>query len=73
MDLQEGKMYTLESREIVDEGTKRKLVKRKMRLVKKYPHLALFEDSKGQKTSFRYWDLEKMLGGEGTGRNYLEK
>lgn len=42
-----------------------KVVKVKnMYLVKKYPHIAEFEDSRGIKRSFDYLDCVRMLRGE---------
>lgn len=64
MDLREGQTYTFKSQETADEGAKKKLVVRKMRLIKKYPHHALFEDSRGIRTAFRYWDAERLIKGE---------
>lgn len=62
-ELQEGQIYTLIFFEKVDDKRKT-AVKKRMRLLKFYRHHALFESRKGIRTSFRYWDLGKLLRGE---------
>lgn len=37
---------------------------RQMRLIRKYPHIATFEDERGFLESFGYWELSKLIKGE---------
>lgn len=61
--LQEGKIYTLIFFKRSDDKAINP-VKKRMRLIKCYTHHALFESAMGVRTSFRYWDLGKLLKGE---------
>ena len=64
LQLIEGEVYTLIF-VIKDCGGKKKIKKKKrMRLIRCYPHHAEFEDIKGIRRSFRYWDIGKLLLGE---------
>lgn len=64
LKLEEGEVYTLIF--VVQQNVNKKRVKKKqrMRLIKCYPHHAVFEDNKGIRQSFGYWDIEKLLLGE---------
>ena len=64
LQLVEGETYTLIF--TVQERASAKKVKKKkrMRLIRCYPHHAEFKDKKGIRRSFRYWDIEKLLLGE---------
>lgn len=64
LKLVEGETYTLIF--TVQERASAKKVKKKkrMRLIRCYPHHAEFKDEKGIRRSFRYWDIEKLLLGE---------
>lgn len=62
MELEEGKTYTLIFRE-KQEHKKPTKIRKKMKLIKLYPHIALFETPKGVRQSFQYWDLNRMLEG----------
>lgn len=64
LKLKEGEVYTLIFVIQQNPNKKRVKAKRKMRLLKCYPHHAVFEDKKGMQHSFRYWDIEKLLLGE---------
>ncbi len=59
--LEEGKVYTFIYHEKPDPG---RTIKKKMRLLKCYPHHAVFESSKGIRQSYKYWDIEKLILGE---------
>lgn len=60
--LSEGKTYKLIT--FKREGVHRIKTTRKMRLVKKYRHFGLFENSRGIRECFTYWELEKLLKGQ---------
>lgn len=64
LQLVEGETYTLIF--TVQERASAKKVKKKkrMKLIRCYPHHAEFKDGKGIRRSFRYWDIEKLLLGE---------
>lgn len=62
--LEEGKTYIFLMSESEETSSKKKLVKKKMKLVKCYKHHAVFESKKGIRQSYRYWDIEKLLLGE---------
>lgn len=62
LQLVEGETYTLIF--TVQESAKKVKKKKRMRLLKCYPHHAEFKDEKGIQRSFRYWDIEKLLLGE---------
>lgn len=64
LQLVEGETYTLIF--TVQERASAKKVKKKkrMQLIRCYPHHAEFKDEKGIRRSFRYWDIEKLLLGE---------
>lgn len=64
LGLQEGEVYTFIIREKLEEYGKKRKVKKRMRLVKCYPHHAVFENEKGIRQSYRYWDIEKLLLGQ---------
>lgn len=61
-----GKTYKIMERINTDYNQGREKIKkiRKIRLVEKYPHIATFEDEYGQKTSWDYWAIQKLLKGE---------
>lgn len=63
IDMVIGQKYTLTM--CVREGGNRGVtqIRKRMRLVGLYPHHAQFEQ-RGVRTSFGYWQLEKMLKGE---------
>lgn len=61
--LEEGQWYILTTWEKCGANKRKKQIKRRMRLVKCYPHHAQFETQKGIRTSYRYWDLQWMLTG----------
>lgn len=64
LKLKEGEVYTLIF-VMQDQGNKKKVKKKKrMQLMRCYPHHAEFKDEKGIRRSFRYWDIEKLLLGE---------
>ena len=46
------------------EGRRKVRVEKKMKLVAKYPFIALFLDKNGHHTSFGYWEISKMIKGE---------
>lgn len=62
--LKEGETYTFLVSEAEETSPRKKLKKRKMKLIKCYKHHAVFEDKKGIRQSYRYWDIEKLLLGE---------
>ena len=64
LKLEEGEAYTLIFVVQQNANKKRVKLKKRMRLIKCYPHHAVFEDNKGIRQSFRYWDIEKLLLGE---------
>lgn len=64
LKLKEGEVYTLIFVVQQNANKKRVKMKKRMRLIKCYPHHAVFEDNKGIRQSFRYWDIEKLLLGE---------
>lgn len=64
MKLKEGEVYTLIFVIQKNASTKKIKMKKRMRLIKCYRHHAVFEDNKGIRQSFRYWDIEKLLLGE---------
>ena len=64
LKLEEGEVYTLIFVVQQNANKKRVKLKKRMRLIKCYPHHAVFEDNKGIRQSFRYWDIEKLLLGE---------
>ena len=61
--LEEGKIYRFKRK--IKEGTKPKIVRKSMRLVKKYGYHALFESMIGIRECFTYWQIGKLLSGEG--------
>ncbi|HJA18954.1 MAG TPA: hypothetical protein H9959_03545 [Candidatus Mediterraneibacter ornithocaccae] len=64
LKLKEGEVYTLIFVIQKNASTKKIKMKKRMRLIKCYRHHAVFEDNKGIRQSFRYWDIEKLLLGE---------
>lgn len=62
-ELKEGETYTFEFFEQGENYLKEK-IKKKVRLLKKYRHFALFEYESGIRESFDYWTIRKMLNGE---------
>ena len=64
LKLKEGEVYTLIFVVQQNANKKRVKMKKRMRLTKCYRHHAVFEDNKGIRQSFRYWDIEKLLLGE---------
>lgn len=64
LKLKEGEVYTLIFVIQKKASTKKIKMKKRMRLIKCYRHHAVFEDNKGIRQSFRYWDIEKLLLGE---------
>lgn len=62
--LKEGETYTFLVSEAEETSPRKKLKKRKMKLIKCYKHHAVFEDRKGIRQSYRYWDIEKLLLGQ---------
>lgn len=62
--LEEGEIYTFLYHEKPDPGSRKTMIKKRMRLLKCYPHHAVFESSKGIRQSYKYWDIEKLLLGE---------
>lgn len=62
--LEEGETYTFLVSEEEETSPRKKLKKRKMKLIKCYKHHAVFEDKKGIRQSYRYWDIEKLLLGQ---------
>ncbi len=64
LKLKEGEVYTLIFVVQQNANKKRVKMKKRMRLIKRYPHHAVFEDNKGIRQSFGYWDIEKLLLGE---------
>lgn len=64
LKLEEGEVYTLIFAIQKNASTKKIKMKKRMRLIKCYPHHAVFEDNKGIRQSFGYWDIEKLLLGE---------
>lgn len=66
LKLKEGEVYTLIFVIQKNASTKKIKMKKRMRLIKCYRHHAVFEDNKGIRQSFRYWDIEKLLLGEPT-------
>lgn len=67
MELIEGKVYTFKRlRGNKDANYAPQIIKKRMRLIKKYLHHAQFEDEFGIRISYRYFDITKMLNGEFT-------
>lgn len=64
LKLEEGEVYTMIFVVQQSANKKRVKLKKRMRLIKCYPHHAVFEDAKGIRQSFGYWDIEKLLLGE---------
>lgn len=64
LKLKEGEVYTLIFAIQKNASTKKIKMKKRMRLIKCYRHHAVFEDNKGIRQSFGYWDIEKLLLGE---------
>lgn len=64
LKLEEGEVYTFIFVVQKNASTKRIKTKQRMRLLKCYRHHAVFEDKKGMRHSYRYWDIEKLLLGE---------
>lgn len=65
MELIEGKVYTFKRLRGRNDGNNApQIVKKRMRLIRKYPHHAQFEDEFGIRISYRYFDIQKMLDGE---------
>ncbi|MGN0405319.1 MAG: hypothetical protein ACI4F1_08865 [Bariatricus sp.] len=65
MELIEGKEYTFRRLRSRNDGNNApQIVKKRMRLIRKYPHHAQFEDEFGIRISYRYFDIQKMLDGE---------
>ena len=64
LKLKEGEVYTLIFVIQKNASTKKIKMKKRMRLIKCYRHHAVFEDNKGIRQSFRYWDIEKLILGE---------
>lgn len=65
MKLIEGQVYTFKRlRGNRDANHEPQIIKKRMRLVKKYTHHAQFEDQFGIRISYRYFDVQKMLNGE---------
>lgn len=62
--LKEGEVYTFIVPAHIEEHEKRKRTKKRVRLIKRYRHHAVFEDRTGIRQSYRYWDIEKLLLGE---------
>lgn len=62
--LVEGETYTLIFVERPEGEKKRVRIKKRMRLIKCYRNHAVFENTRGIRQSFRYWDIEKLLLGE---------
>ena len=71
MKLKEGEVYTLIFVIQKNASTKKIKMKKRMRLIKCYRHHAVFEDNKGIRQSFRYWDIEKLL--KSTRRAFLKQ
>lgn len=64
MKLQEGKHYTLNRKIKSDKEYIMKTMR--MKLIKKYPHHALFENKMGFRESFKYSELKRLLKGATT-------
>lgn len=66
MKLKEGEIYTLIRIREGRRGGKRIIIKEKerVRLVKQYRWHAQFENQKGIRRSYTYWELGKLLAGE---------
>lgn len=64
IELTEGQWYELNIWKRAEVGTKHKLVKRKMQLLKKYRHYALFVDRNGVRECFGYFELRRLLRGD---------
>lgn len=62
--LVEGKIYTLYFRQQGERNKEYTVVKRPMRFLKAFPHHALFENSRGIKRSYTWWEAEKLQKGE---------
>lgn len=72
IELTEGQWYELNIWKRADAGTKYKLVKRKMKLLKKYRHYALFVDRNGVRECFGYFELRGLLRGDKPGKDATE-
>lgn len=68
-----GQWYELNFWKRIDVGTKYKLVKRKMKLLKKYRHHALFVDRNGVRECFGYFELWRLLRGDKPGKGSTER
>ena len=64
LQLVEGETYTLIFTVRERASAKKVKKKKRMQLIRCYPHHAEFKDKKGIRRSFRYWDIEKLLLGE---------
>ena len=64
LGLAEGKVYTLIFRQQAERSEKYTIIKKRMRFLKAFPHHALFENSYGIKSSFTWWETEKLLKGD---------
>lgn len=73
IELIEGQWYELNFWKRIDVGTKYKLVKRKMKLLKKYRHHALFVDRNGVRECFGYFELWRLLRGDKPGKGSTER
>lgn len=63
--LEEGEVYTFKFKVPSEDGHRKStVINRRMRLVKCYRHHAVFESGTGVRTSYRYWDIQKLLLGE---------
>lgn len=72
IELTEGQWCELNIWKRADVGTKYKLVKRKMKLLKKYRHHALFVDRNGVRECFGYFELRRLLSGDKPGKGVNE-
>ncbi len=65
--LREGETYTFRFWE-QDESYIKRATSRRLRLIQKYRHFALFERESGIRECFGYWEIRKMMDGEVVGR-----
>ena len=65
--LKEGETYTFQSWE-QNENYIKVATSKRIRLIQKYRHFALFEYTSGIRECFSYWEIRKMMDGKVVGR-----
>ena len=62
MNLQKGKIYNFQK--VEKDGVKIRKYRKRMRLIRKYPHHALFVREAGIRECFTYWEIRQILRGQ---------